>query len=220
MSSTVLTEPIARRFTTEVLFAYGANSVDAGIVADHLVDSDVAGVRSHGLIRVPQYVDEILAGEVDPRATPAIARRNTTRVEIEGARCFGQTACIAAVRFGSSVATERGLALVTAAEHRSRWPPRSVRRRAWTKGLPEHYLLQRATLRPPRGSFQRPRKGVWGQIRSPTQSLARGPRSSVTFRPLPPEGRIRRLQYLGQSAPPDTLLDSAGRPTTDPRRPL
>jgi uncharacterized oxidoreductase len=30
------------------------------------------------------------------------------------------------------------------------------------------------------------------------------------------EGRVRLLRNLGQQTPPDTLLDSAGQPTTDP----
>jgi len=66
----VLTASTARRIVVEVLEAYGSAPENAAVVADHLVTSDLAGVRSHGFIRLPQYVAEILAGETDPVARP------------------------------------------------------------------------------------------------------------------------------------------------------
>ncbi len=41
----------------------GLPDEDARIVADHLVEADLRGVHSHGVIRVPTYVHEFRTGE-------------------------------------------------------------------------------------------------------------------------------------------------------------
>ncbi len=56
------------RFCTHVLRALGTPSDDAGVVAMHLVDADLRGVRSHGLLRLIKYVDQIDAGYIANRA--------------------------------------------------------------------------------------------------------------------------------------------------------
>ena len=206
----------ARSFTADILFAYGANRADAAIVADHLVDSDVAGVRSHGLIRVPQYVDEILAGEVDPGASPAIARLTATRVEVEGGRCFGQTACVAAVSVGSEMSSESGIALVTV-----RNIGHAGRIGAYAEELGRGGFLSIIFCSGPRSGHRvAPFNGREGRL-GPNPIAYSIPTEGAPIvgdfsTSSAPEGRIRRLQFLGQLAPPDTLLDSAGRPTTDP----
>ena len=82
----VLTASTARRIVVEVLEAYGSAPENAAVVADHLVTSDLAGVRSHGFIRLPQYVAEILAGETDPVARPVRRSGGTGRTELQRAR--------------------------------------------------------------------------------------------------------------------------------------
>jgi len=48
------------RFCTTALLALGTMADDAHVVAKHLVDADLRGVRSHGLLRLIKY-DEVSA---------------------------------------------------------------------------------------------------------------------------------------------------------------
>ena len=111
-----LTAAAAKRLVVQVLTAYGAPGDNAEVVAGHLVDCDLAGVPSHGLIRVPQYVDEILSGEIDPEAKPSVHHVSSARRDIVGHRCFGQVGCARAVGEASALAADHGLGLVTVRE--------------------------------------------------------------------------------------------------------
>lgn len=50
--------------TTDVFRAVGFKDQDAREIADALVDADLRGVRSHGVLLVPMYVDRVTAGGV------------------------------------------------------------------------------------------------------------------------------------------------------------
>jgi LDH2 family malate/lactate/ureidoglycolate dehydrogenase len=56
------------RFCVNVLRELGTSRDDAHAVANHLVDADLRGVRSHGLLRLIKYVDQIDAGYIANRA--------------------------------------------------------------------------------------------------------------------------------------------------------
>src|SRR6185369_13535107 len=55
-----------RRFTADVFARAGMPDADARVVADALVWANLRGVDSHGVLRVPRYVDWIRAGDVNP----------------------------------------------------------------------------------------------------------------------------------------------------------
>ena len=96
-----------------LLAGYGASQTAARVVAEHLVDAERVGQRSHGLMRLPQYVDEILSGEIDPAAAPVPQPGGATRLDIDGRRCFGPVAAELALTSGVRLAQDHGLALVT-----------------------------------------------------------------------------------------------------------
>jgi LDH2 family malate/lactate/ureidoglycolate dehydrogenase len=78
------------------LLAAGASSVTAETVAAHLLDAETRGVVSHGLIRVPEYLDQIARGLQDPRAIPSVTRQGNVTI-IDGNRCLGAVAAPAIV---------------------------------------------------------------------------------------------------------------------------
>jgi len=66
-------------FTQSLFEAAGVNSADATIVARSLVDANLCGHDSHGVMRAPQYIDFIRKGTFKPNAvltvineTPAV----------------------------------------------------------------------------------------------------------------------------------------------------
>ena len=68
-----------RRFATEVFARTGMPEADAAVVADVLVWANLRGVDTHGVARIPRYVDLIEGGDMNPR--PAIAIRTVNESE-------------------------------------------------------------------------------------------------------------------------------------------
>ena len=86
-----------QRFTAEVLRAGGATERVATGVAAHLVESNLKGVDSHGVGRIPYYLEIMGNGFVDPRAEPVVERDDAQLIRVYGAGGFGIVALEAAL---------------------------------------------------------------------------------------------------------------------------
>jgi LDH2 family malate/lactate/ureidoglycolate dehydrogenase len=64
----------ARLFCQQVLGKAGLPEGDAFLVADALIDADLRGVSTHGLVRFPIYVDRLRRGLVKARARMRVVR--------------------------------------------------------------------------------------------------------------------------------------------------
>lgn len=212
----VLKASTARRIVVEVLEAYGSAPENAAVVADHLVTSDLSGVRSHGFIRLPQYVAEILNGETDPVARPVRRSAGPGRTELDAARSFGQVAGVEAADLAEAAAKATGLGLVTVHE-----AGHTGRIGAYAEQLGERGCLAVVVCS---GARMGHRVAPFGgrEARLATNPIAFGiPSSSDPIvgdfsTAVAPEGVIRVLRNLGMPAPDGTLLGPDGLPTTDP----
>jgi len=79
---------------------------DAATVADVLVWANLRGHDSHGVSRVPRYVEMMDAGDMDPTARPIYELDLPARFLLDGRRCMGPIAMMQAV----ATATERAKA--------------------------------------------------------------------------------------------------------------
>jgi hydroxycarboxylate dehydrogenase B len=206
----------AVNFSAALLVGYGAAPIDARVVADHLVEAETSGLPSHGLIRVPQYVDEIVAGAIDPAAIPQIRETSGGRLDIDARRCFGQVAGELAVQHGARLAKERGLALVTV-----RQSGHAGRIGAYAEHLGRAGFLALIYCSSPRSGHRvAPFGGRDGRLSTNPVAFS----IPTSDQPIvgdfstaaSPEGRIRSLRNRGLDAPPDTLLDADGMGTIDP----
>src|SRR5262245_10473121 len=90
-TAVVWTELLAR---VQHLFSQcGMAEADASLLADSLVRADLRGVHSHGVLRVPEYVEKLRHGGVDPRAKPELTREFGAISVIDGCNAMGQIAC-------------------------------------------------------------------------------------------------------------------------------
>lgn len=64
--ATVLSESVLTRFAAELFQKVGASADHATAIADVLVWASVRGVDSHGLARIPRYVEMLASGEANP----------------------------------------------------------------------------------------------------------------------------------------------------------
>lgn len=103
-----------RDVTRRVFLAVGAPATVAARVADALVDANMAGHDSHGVIRIPQYVEAVRRGEIVPDAQPTVLRTTAVSALVDGGWGFGQVTAEAATREAVTRARAQGLAAVGA----------------------------------------------------------------------------------------------------------
>src|ERR1700693_5871889 len=108
--------PALTQFANQILLSAGVPAHKAEITARSLVASNLRGIDSHGIQLLPFYIDQILAGEVDPQADGRVLSENGSTLLFDGQNSLGQwgaeTCCQHAIR----IARDRGLGLVVARE--------------------------------------------------------------------------------------------------------
>src|SRR3989440_10483663 len=77
-------------FAAQLLQAGGTSSDEATLVAASLVDANLKGYDSHGVMRVPYYVQAIKDGEVVPGAELTILDEGPSRIVADGNWGLGQ----------------------------------------------------------------------------------------------------------------------------------
>ncbi len=79
-------------YVQRLLEAAGTPAEIAAVVADTLVDADLKGVESHGILRVPHYLAQIGEGYLKPAGRPAVTRETPSLVVIDSRQGFGHFA--------------------------------------------------------------------------------------------------------------------------------
>ncbi len=102
-------QPLARR----CLVRAGASPAIAETVAAALVEAELAGLPSHGLARIPIYVEHLRNGRVDGRVRPLIRRPSRAVLRVDARHGFAAPAMRAAAVRLPAVAAESGIALAS-----------------------------------------------------------------------------------------------------------
>jgi len=111
------------KLKTQVRRILGAVGVpaDAGIViSDALVDADRRGINSHGLLRLPLYVEAVESGGIDPDPSMTWQVHHGAVATLDAAGGFGQVAMARAVDKAKELTAEYGCATV-AVHHSSHY---------------------------------------------------------------------------------------------------
>ncbi|MGH2404239.1 MAG: Ldh family oxidoreductase, partial [bacterium] len=78
-----------RDLTRRIFLAAGAPECIATDVAEILVNANLAGHDSHGVLRIPWYLETIEKGEIIPDAEPVVLRETPSTLLVDGRRGFG-----------------------------------------------------------------------------------------------------------------------------------
>jgi LDH2 family malate/lactate/ureidoglycolate dehydrogenase len=92
-----------RATATEIFRAAGAEPDPTEILVDHLIDANLAGHDSHGVLRIPSYVKLIQSGRIQPNNRPFVVRETAVSAIVDGNQTFGQVSA----RFGTEVAVAK-----------------------------------------------------------------------------------------------------------------
>src|SRR4029077_11215776 len=104
----------ADEFVRWLLIAHGLPANDAKTVAHCLVHADLRGVDTHGICRLPGYLDRLRRGLIN--ATPKLAPRRVTPVAaaLDGQDAFGFVVGMCAIQEAMAMAREFGIGIVSA----------------------------------------------------------------------------------------------------------
>lgn len=102
---------IARPFCQQVFEAAGLSRDDAFLVADALIDADLRGVSTHGLVRFPIYVTRLRKGLVNAKPQMQVVRTKGTTLVLDGDHGFGQVVGAEGMRRAVGLAREHGVGL-------------------------------------------------------------------------------------------------------------
>jgi uncharacterized oxidoreductase len=207
-----------RELTAAIFQAAGCPPAEAARVADHLVEANLVGHDSHGVIRVPPYVQWLRAGKVLADRTAQVVFENEVIAVLDGQFGFGQTIGEQAMRRGIEKSARHGVAVIALRNsgHLGRigdWPLMIAR----AGKLSLHFVNTSGA-----GILVAPYGGI--NRRLSANPIAAG----VPVRGGPPmlldmsactiaEGKIRVALNRGVAVPENCIIDAAGRPTTDPR---
>lgn len=116
---------MTQRFTAEALTEYaraiflsaGLREADAALVAGDLVKANLRGVDSHGVSRIPMYLERLRRGLVNPRPNVTLTKVAGAVAHVDGDNGMGFIASDAAMNAACDLAADMGIGL--AGVHRS-----------------------------------------------------------------------------------------------------
>ena len=95
-----------------IMHGAGCGEGEAATIARRLVDSNLVGHDSHGVLRVPRYLDWIKDGTLRPNTAPTLVFDSDTIAIVDGNRGFGQVTGEFATKLGIAKARVKGIAMV------------------------------------------------------------------------------------------------------------
>jgi uncharacterized oxidoreductase len=203
-------------FAAALLAAGGLGPDEATLVARSLVAANLRGHDSHGVMRVPYYLDQVAKGELQPGATMTILNESSALLMADGHWGFGQ-----------ALARELTSRLITKA-HESAVCVGTLIHSGHIGRLGE-YCEQAAlagmvslVMVNTHGAARRVAPVGGTAPRLGTNPLAFGVPSEEGTLVLDfgtsatAEGKVRVKKIAGQTCPDGWLLDAEGRPTNDP----
>lgn len=101
-----------RRLVAAIFSAAGCDAAESDRIALYLSNANLAGHDSHGVIRVPRYVEYLRAGKVKAGQELTVLTENDVLAVLDGNFGFGQTVGPLAVRYGIDKAARNGVALI------------------------------------------------------------------------------------------------------------
>ncbi|HEX5417285.1 MAG TPA: Ldh family oxidoreductase [Chloroflexota bacterium] len=205
-----------RQVTRQVFAAAGTPDDLAEDMAQILVESNLVGHDSHGIIRIPAYVKQIREGTLVPGARPEILEETGGSALVDGKYGFGHIAAAFATEVAVRKAKESKAVVVgvVRCNHIGRlgeWGSRAAARG----------VVAIVTVGGGGGTAAAPFGGAAGALSTNPISVGipggETPDMLVDFATtVVAEGKIQVARAKGAQLPPGCILDKDGNPSTNP----
>ena len=104
----------AEAFTRQLMLAHGLPEQDAAIVAHCLVSADLRGVDTHGIARLPGYLDRVRRGLINAKPNLKPERVTPVAATLDGQNAFGFVVGMRAIDEAMAMARDYGIGVVSA----------------------------------------------------------------------------------------------------------
>ena len=206
---------VLQDFIRDLFQATGSELDEAGLVAEYLVRSNLCGVDSHGVIRVPDYVQQVEEGSLRPNVRPRVVSRRGATARMDAQFGYGQVSTKMAMELAVEMAGEFGTGTVTVTNgnHAGRiaeYPLIAARKDMIGMTMVKAY-----------GSIVAPWGGKKRLLSTSPFSFAvpagrHEPIVGDFATSVSAEGKVRVRFARGEKIPLGWILDSEGRPTENP----
>jgi uncharacterized oxidoreductase len=201
---------------TRLFEATGAANQEARLTAQELVTNSLMGHDSHGVIRIPEYLDLVTRGTIVPRGQVSVQHSSATTAVVQCVRTFGPVGAHRAIEVGIEKARQHKVACVI-----TRNCNHVGRVGAYVQVAASQDMIALATCNSPKyGHFVLPWGGLEGRLATnpiayavPTQG---DPILADISTSVAPEGKIRWHHNQGKLLPEGWIHDAKGNPSKDP----
>jgi hydroxycarboxylate dehydrogenase B len=211
-----------QKIASALFMAAGATQSNAARVAESLVDNNLAGHDSHGVIRIIQYLQAIEAGQIDPAGEPVVLHETPSSTMVDGKWTFGQVGAKLAMQKAIENARVQGIAIAALirAYHIGRLGE-------YSEMAHDAGMIAMVAVGGLGGGAVRTTGGVapYGGARA---ALSTNPISfGFPAGSQPPvmsdfatstiaAGKVKLARAKGEPLPPNCILDRDGKPSVDP----
>jgi LDH2 family malate/lactate/ureidoglycolate dehydrogenase len=210
----LLTADILIRSCKRLLEKAGVPNDQADLIAKIIVEADLRGIESHGILRLPAYIRRVTAGTMTAVTELSVLKERGASLLLDAQNGFGQIAASYAMEEALDRAEKYGVGFVAV-------------RNAGHFGIASHYAMMALPRKMIGMVFANaaPSMAAWGGtipllgtnpicFAIPTGGdvdIVLDMASSIVAR-----GKIRLAVKKGKQIPADWALDSQGLPTRDP----
>lgn len=203
----------ATRFAYEILIKSGLNQEDATVMARCLVLSDVRGVDTHGLAKLPQYLERASKGMVKIAPNIKVVHKTPVCAQLDGDNGFGFVVATKGMDVAIEAAKIYGIGICAVINSNHFGMAATYVLQAIEQDMIALVFTNSAKQMPPFGGRE-PLLGI-----SPFAAGAPSGNEVPYLLDMAPsvvaKGKIRKAQRRGESIPLGWALDNEGRPTTD-----
>ncbi|MDD9908747.1 MAG: Ldh family oxidoreductase [Ahrensia sp.] len=208
-------------FAHAVLRGFGCDENEADIVADHLVEANLAGHDSHGIGVLPMYGDRVAAGHLKPSQTPVLNDPIGAISVVDARQGFGHRMALLAIDHAMKTLPQHKVAVLAMRNsgHVSRLGTYSEYCAA--RGCVSLHMVNVTGHPPLVAPFGARRPGFstnpisiampgHGEREGQPHPMLDMATSTIAF------GKVRVADNEGKQVPPGTLVDEEGVETRDP----
>ncbi|HXX36866.1 MAG TPA: Ldh family oxidoreductase [bacterium] len=201
-------------FASAAFQRVGVPAPDADLVADTLIEADLRGVHSHGVMRLPSYIRRLQAGIVRPETTLSVIREGPAFAEVDGHDGLGQVVSVRAMDLAIDKAQAAGVGFVGVRRSTHFGAAAYYVLRACTQGMIGMAITNTIPLMPPEGGAA----AVVGN--NPVAYALPGGRERPVVLDMATsvvaQGKIQRAAGRGIRVPLGWGVDRNGHPTDRP----